>query len=132
MRAALYKYLAGCFCRDPEGKLHPVKPNKTMVDHHADALRAAAHLDDAVAPAWLGEQPIDMLAEEILSFKTACCTCRANRGWSILRLISPLTRCRSTMNQTPRSRRDGWNSSMSYSRTIRNQSTRFKRFSVFA
>jgi putative DNA primase/helicase len=70
MRAELYEYLARCFCRDPEGKLHPVKPNKTMIDHHADALRAAAHMPDSIgAPAWLGQELTDMPADEILSLQ---------------------------------------------------------------
>jgi hypothetical protein len=67
VRTGLYEYLAECFSRDPEGKLHPVKPNKKMVDDHADALRASSHLDDATeAPAWLEHVP-DLPADEMLS-----------------------------------------------------------------
>ncbi len=53
LRARLYAFLDGCQ-RKTKGGFCPVKPNALMVGGVLDALRAASHLDPAVAPpAWL-------------------------------------------------------------------------------
>ena len=54
LRARLYAYLDRCQCVTAKGETRPVKPNALMVGSVLDALRAAAHLDSAIAPpAWL-------------------------------------------------------------------------------
>ena len=56
LRARLYAYLDRCKRKNSEGELCPVKPNLPMVGAVLDALRATAHLDEAVSPpAWLGD-----------------------------------------------------------------------------
>jgi putative DNA primase/helicase len=70
IRTRLYEYLATCWQRNIKGGLDQIMPVQAMVGNHVDALRAAAHLPDAVeAPAWLGEEPPDMPADEILSLE---------------------------------------------------------------
>jgi putative DNA primase/helicase len=70
IRARLYEDLAKCWEYDKELKLDLVSPDQKMVTEHADALRAAAYLNDAIeAPAWLGEEPTDTPADEIVSLE---------------------------------------------------------------
>jgi len=70
IRTKLYNYLAKCWELGEGGAKEPVWPDSKMVSDHADALRAAAHLDDDVeAPSWLGEEPANMPADEMLSLQ---------------------------------------------------------------
>ena len=56
LRARLYSFLDLCQSKTSKGGLCPVKPNALMVGGVLDALRAAAHLDAAIAPpAWLDD-----------------------------------------------------------------------------
>jgi putative DNA primase/helicase len=67
LRATLYAFLSRCREEDPKGNLQEVRPASAMVSNHVDALRAAAHLDDAVTvPAWLDHVP-DLPANEIVA-----------------------------------------------------------------
>jgi putative DNA primase/helicase len=67
IRASLYRYLEKCWFIGEEGEPQPVKPNAELVSSVADALRAAAHLDDkTLMPSWLGDVP-DLAAEEIIA-----------------------------------------------------------------
>jgi putative DNA primase/helicase len=70
VRAELYSDLSNCWMRKIKGGLDRVLPESKMVSQHYDALRAAAYLREAAeAPAWLGEQPVDMPAHEMLSLR---------------------------------------------------------------
>ena len=54
VRAAIYEYLEGAMRPGPNGTTEPFRPNATAVNNVLDALRAAAHLDGAIAPpAWI-------------------------------------------------------------------------------
>jgi putative DNA primase/helicase len=54
LRALLYAFLNATVTMGADRKLRKVKPNAAMVTNVLDALRAASHLDNAIAPpAWL-------------------------------------------------------------------------------
>jgi hypothetical protein len=90
IHADLYASLAESWTRNIKGGLDQVKPESKLVDQHYKALRAAAYLRDSLeAPAWIGEQPIDMPADEMLSLKNGL----------LHRLSSLPTRCRSSMSR---------------------------------
>jgi putative DNA primase/helicase len=64
LRAQLYAFLDQCVSRNTKGELVAVKPSAMIVSGILDALRAAAHLDAAIAaPGWLdagaGHPPAD-------------------------------------------------------------------------
>jgi putative DNA primase/helicase len=68
VRAGLYQFLDSCETAGRKNSgTKPVKPTRSLVGNVADALRAAAYLDDAVSPpAWLDHVP-DIPAEEIVA-----------------------------------------------------------------
>jgi putative DNA primase/helicase len=62
LRARLYEFLDGCLMTKGE----PVKPTAHLVNNVLDALKAVAHLDDAIEPpAWLDKAP-DLAATDIV------------------------------------------------------------------
>jgi putative DNA primase/helicase len=66
LRSEIYPFLDQSVSKDAKGKLLAVKPNTSMVTNVLDGLRAASHLDGAIAaPAWLGRAS-QYPAEEIL------------------------------------------------------------------
>jgi hypothetical protein len=67
LRSLLYAFLDETVARGAGGKLRDVKPNAAMVSNIVDALRAASHLDNAIAPpAWL-DPTHDKPAAEIVA-----------------------------------------------------------------
>lgn len=62
----LYRFLDGK--RDVSTNA-PVKPDRTMVEVVAHALRAAAALDAPAPPAWVSQEEGDPPAEEVMSFR---------------------------------------------------------------
>jgi putative DNA primase/helicase len=68
IRARLYQFLDNCETAGRKnGETKPVKPNAALVRNVADALRAAAYLDDATSPpAWLDHVP-DIPPAEIVA-----------------------------------------------------------------
>ncbi len=68
LRARIYAFLDQCKSKSKSGDLCPVKPNAQMVSSVLDALRAAAHLDEGIAPpAWLDAASNRPLAGEIVA-----------------------------------------------------------------
>jgi putative DNA primase/helicase len=66
VRSQLYQFLDKCVTPARSGSPLPVKPHAALVGNVADALRAAAHLEDALSPpVWLDHAP-DLPAEEIV------------------------------------------------------------------
>lgn len=68
------EHVAGELYRFLDGKQEvstgaPVKPDRTLVEVVAHALRAAAALDAPVPPTWVAPEPNDAPAEEMLSFR---------------------------------------------------------------
>lgn len=68
------EHVAGELYRFLDGKQEvatgaPVKPDRTLVEVVAHALRAAAALDAPAPPAWVSSEPDDPPAEEMLSFR---------------------------------------------------------------
>lgn len=62
----LYRFLDG---KQEVATGAPVKPDRTLVEVVAHALRAAAALDAPAPPAWVSSEPEDPPAEEMLSFR---------------------------------------------------------------
>lgn len=68
------EHVAGALYRFLDGKQEvatgaPVKPDRTLVEVVAHALRAAAALDVSAPPAWVSPELGDAPAEEIISFR---------------------------------------------------------------
>jgi putative DNA primase/helicase len=67
LRSMLYAILDQTVSMGADRKLRDVKPNAAMVTNVLDALRAASHLDNAIAPpAWL-DPAFEILATEIVA-----------------------------------------------------------------
>src|SRR5262245_1560985 len=67
VQAKLYLFLDNCETRTWNGETNPVKPNAALVRNVADALRAAAYLDEMISPpAWLDHVP-EISADEIVA-----------------------------------------------------------------
>ena len=71
VRSTLYAFLAECWERDGEGKLHKVKPKSSLISNVEDALRAAAQLDNRIEPpVWLSEGAIYKPSELVVCANT--------------------------------------------------------------